>query len=1021
MPVTLTRNPNLAKSPKAIQLENEVQKNFKEVYKTSWWTGLAPEVCPGFDRERQCLVSLPLLNLEICTRQDVMDAFNNVWTITELLFQSLKTEETFVRPPYHGLRHPMMFYYGHPAVLYYNKMRLAGIFKEPINLYLEKVLETGVDEMSWDDMSKNEMAWPKVIEVHGYRKIVYEQIIQFIKTCPELDLAPGQRNFLQGSPLWSLWMGMEHEKIHIETSSVLIRELPIELVERPKYFAPIHPSLNDQSEIKNEWVKGNKAKVKVGKPQNEPSYGWDNEYGHREVEIKDFMYTKFQITNRDFYDFVASGAYVNDKYWAAEGLHWRKFRNTKRPTFWVGVGPEGSHEYELRTIFEMIPMPWNAPVEVNYHEAIAYCNWKKEVDQTSMNYRLFTEGEFISLRKNGMDPVLQNKKYSDYKKYDETFSANFNLMYSTPRKVDEELYGNVWHWMMDQFNPLQDFKVHNLYDDFSTPCFDGKHQMILGGSFISCGDEASQWSRFHFRPHFYQHSGFRMAYTLDGTKDNSATFLATSAEYVHPRRKNVLDQLNGADWWKNINQPLEMTEEELKVVFDNTIKSIVNFNRDYTKMSPMGTAHDPSINNVKKDFTVPHIQTKNFPRDPSNYDGLLKTIFEELAPMSMMPGHPGFAAYVAGSANAISNTAQMIAGTLNPFTGHYMMAPGLVTLEEEAIKWFVNLFNMNEKTANGFFTTGSSYAALSAMMMAREQKLKSHDLSKAVAYISKDGHHSLAKNWVMLGFNKHLLKMIPTKNFKMDPKALEAQIAEDLKAGLKPFLVVATVGSTKTGIIDPLKEIKSIATKNNLWAHADGAYGAPFMLTKKGSELLEGLGEYDSITLDLHKSLMLPYGTGMLLVQNVEHMMFDYAADDSYMPPKGVEHFDFADITPELSRDYRGLRVWLPIKTMGIDPFVLNLEEKMELAHFTANELSQMKNIELVSKPELSILTFKHKKGNEATKLLMERINNDQTLFLSSATLDGVLVIRICLLGMKLHFDTISKGLKVIEKLSNEI
>lgn len=1021
MPVTITRNPNLAKPQKPIQIENSVQKNFKEVYKTSWWTGLTPEECPGFDRERQCLVSLPLINLDICTRQDVLDAFNNVWTITEVLFSGLKTEETFIRPPYHGLRHPMMFYYGHPAVLYYNKMRLAGIFKDPINLYLEKVLETGVDEMSWDDMSKNEMAWPTVLEVHGYRKKVYDLIIQYINTTPELDKPAGKRNFLQESPLWSLWMGFEHEKIHIETSSVLIRELPIELVERPKYFAPLHPSRNENTEIKNEWIKGVAANVQVGKPLNEPSFGWDNEYGNRTVQIKDFKFTKHQITNREFFDFVASGAYVNDSYWAQEGLYWRKYRNTKRPTFWAATGPEGSHEYELRTIFEMIPMPWNFPCEVNFHEALAYANWKKEVDKSDKHYRLMTEAEFISLRKNQLDPVLQNKKYSEYKKFDETFSANFNLMWSSPRNVDSEMYGNVWHWMMDQFNPLSEFKVNFLYDDFSTPCFDGKHQMILGGSFISCGDEASQWARFHFRPHFYQHSGFRMAYTEDGSLDNGATKISTSTEYVHPRRLDVLDQMNKTDWWKEVNQPLEMTEEEVKNIFDQTTKSIINFNRDFKKMSPMGSAHDPKTNGLKENFSVPYIQTKNFPTSPTNYDGLIKTVFEELAPTSLMPGHPGFAAYVAGCTNTISNTAQLIAQTINPFTGHFMMAPGLVTLEEEAIKWFINLFGMNDKSANGFFTTGSSMAALSALMMARQKKLEGHDFTKAVGYISQEGHHSIAKNWVMLGLKKENLKMIPSIKFKMDVNALENQINTDLKNGLKPFVVVSTIGTTKTGSVDPVSEISKVAKKHNLWNHIDGAYGALFMLTKTGSELFSGIENCNSLTLDLHKAFSLPYGTGLLLVNNVSDMLFNYLSDDSYMPPKPDTHFDFADISPELSRDYRGLRVWLPIKTLGIEPFILNLEEKIELSKYANQKLKAMKNLEVVSDPELTIQTFKHKKGNAATKKLLELINNDQTMFLSTAAVNGEEVIRLCLLGLQLHFEHLEKGLFKIEKLSGEI
>lgn len=138
--------------------------------------------------------------------------------------------------------------------------------------------------------------------------------------------------------------------------------------------------------------------------------------------------------------------------------------------------------------------------EVNFHEAVAFANWKNESDKqnkkTTLTYRLMTEAEYISLRSKGADPVLQKAHYKDLKTTSE-FKANYNFKFSTPENVSSELYGNVWHWLEDQFNPLSEFSVHPYYDDFSSPCFDGKHQMILGGSFISCGDEASHFSRFH--------------------------------------------------------------------------------------------------------------------------------------------------------------------------------------------------------------------------------------------------------------------------------------------------------------------------------------------------------------------------------------------------------------------------------------------------------------------------------------------------------------------------------------------
>lgn len=1022
MSVTISRNPNLTKA----RQQNHYAHELSEQFKNKWWTGLAPVDCPGFDHERQCLSALPLLNLGMCSRQDILDYFNNSWTLTELLFQGLKVEEVYKRPPYHDLRHPLIFYYGHPAVLYLNKLRVAGFFSDPINLYLEKVLETGVDEMSWDDMSKNEMEWPCVEAVHQYRKIVYTLIIKLIKTHPDFDFNPNasieERNVLHNSPWWALWMGMEHEKIHFETSSVLIRELPVEFVETPKYWAPIHPSAKKNDDLKNTWIKKSGGKVLIGKNKSTPSYGWDNEYGQREISIKDFEYTKFQITNREYFQFVSSGAYINDTYWKAEGREWRKYRNTKRPTFWVSVGPEGAHEYELRTIFEIIEMPWNWPVEINFHEAEAYCNWKTEVDgNKNLHYRLLTEAEFTTLNKKEVDAVIQTRHYSELKKIND-FSANFNFKWSTPENVTEEIAGNTWHWMLDQFNPLPQFEIHPYYDDFSTPCFDGKHHMIMGGSFISCGHEASQYARFHFRPHFNQHSGFRMARTMDGSVDNGATKLIQTDEYIHPHRENVLDQMNASsDWWKKVEQPLEMDAEEVKALFDQTQTEVLGYMKNFESMSPMGLAHDPNTNGLKKDFILPYQMTKKFPERPLNYHALIKMIFHEMAPLSQLPGHPGFAAYVAGSGNAISNTAQLIAQTLNPFTGHYMMAPGLVALEQEVIKWFIHLMGYDDKTALGYLTTGGSSATMNALIMARLKMIDGFDYSKVTGYMSSEAHHCVAKAWVMLGFKKENLRLVRANQFKMDPVELQKTISADKASGLKPFFLVGTVGTTKTGSVDNISKLHEIAQKENLWLHADGAYGALFMLTEKGRELLQGINLCDSIALDPHKALSIPYGTGCLLVKDANNMSFDYISDDSYMPPRPTmgDH-DYADISPELSRDYRGLRVWLPIKTLGIAPFVLNLEEKLKLSQWFAHELSSLKDLSIVSSPELTIFAFAHKKGDAATKELMKKINTKGTLFLSSCTLDGKLAIRVCLLGYRVHYERLQNALGEISQMVSE-
>lgn len=1033
--VSLQRNPNLSIPQIDRQTPNEVQNSFAN----NWWTGLSPQECPGFDSQNQFLQALPLLNLNICSRQDILDYFNNSWTLTELLFASLKNESTYVRPPYHELRHPLIFYYGHPAVLYYNKARLAGLLTQPLDLYLEKILETGVDEMSWDDMSKNQMIWPSVKTVHEYRKKVYTVMVDLIKNHPAFESSL-QRDLSIHSPLWSIFMGFEHEKIHFETSSVLIRELPLELVETPRYWAPLHPSAQLKTPAKPQvtqdfpevqWTQKKGETITWGKPLSAPSFGWDNEYGSRTKIIKDFQVTTSLITNGDYYEFVSSLAYVNDKYWSQEGLLWRKFRNSKRPTFWVAYGPEGLHDYKLRTIFELIDMPWSWPVEVNFHEAQAFCRWKQEKDKSPLTYRLITEPEHVSLREQkDHDAVLQSVPFANEKNRSYSYGYNFNFVYSSASPVNfyaknshgvTDIFGNVWQWAEDQFNPLDGFTAHPLYDDFSTPCFDGKHQMILGGSFISCGHEASKWARFHFRPHFFQHAGFRMAATLDGSADNGSTKLLKSDEYIHPRRQNVLDQMSEKNWWQKVNQPLDLSETEMKELWDETEKQILNFEKQRSTLPPMGTAHDPATNDVSKTFRLAYQSVKNFPQRAEDYKKILHTVFTEIAVTGQQPGHPGYMAYVAGAGNAISNMAQAISQTLNQFTGHYSLAPGLVTLELEALDWIQTMVGYPENTRAAFFTTGGSLATLSALSYAKHAKLKGYDLSQGRFYASKNSHHCVGKALAVLGFPKDALVLVPTnESFQMDCRELEKAIQADLSKGLQSLAIIGTSGSTTTGSVDDLFEIAQISKKHNCWFHVDGAYGAFFLLTEHGKKSLRGLELSDSVALDPHKTLSLPYGTGCLVVRNRKTMTYEYAGAQTYMPPSpGLSEeahtpLDFADISPELSRDFRGLRFWLPIKTLGIGPFQLNLEEKLALTQFLVQEIKRIPELEIVTEPQLTIVNFKMKDSGQ-TRGLLTRINQSQKIFLTGCTLNDQFVIRVCLLGFRSHFADVQNLLQIIK------
>jgi 5-histidylcysteine sulfoxide synthase/putative 4-mercaptohistidine N1-methyltranferase len=344
-------------------------------------------------------------------------------------------------------------------------------------------------------------------EVRKYRDALFALVKQKIYELPmELPIR-------WGAPYWALLMGMEHERIHIETSSVLIRQLPCSSTRVPAGWPELAPRGGEDAPV-NSWVDLETAVVELGKKREFPSYGWDNEYGVRSVSVPAFRAKKFLCSNKEFLAFVQAGGYLQSRFWSEEGWGWRSYLNATHPLFWVPFGDGG---FRLRTMFAEVDMPWSWPVEVNYHEAKAYCAYVQLA--TGEAVRLETEAE----RKIMMGPAY-HRPFDDAAR-DVIFdpvglrNANIGMRFASPNPVDHfapnalglhDVVGNVWRWAEDEADALPGFEIHPYYFDFSAPCFDGRHNMIFGGSWISIGDEASVFARFWFRRHFFQHCGFRL-------------------------------------------------------------------------------------------------------------------------------------------------------------------------------------------------------------------------------------------------------------------------------------------------------------------------------------------------------------------------------------------------------------------------------------------------------------------------------------------------------------------------------
>ncbi|CAM9128118.1 unnamed protein product [Sphacelaria rigidula] len=426
--------------------------------------------------------------------------------------------------PLHELRHPLIFYYGHVAALYVNKLRSAGLVKGPLNAYFEALLETGVDEMTWDDVGDGNMSWPSVEEVHAYRSDVYNLVSKVIASAPEDALS----HITVDSPYWALPMSFEHERIHIETSSVLIRELPLEYVSHPATWPKTHPVSTSSPDCCDESLLHVEAgSVTLGKPRDFPSFGWDNEYGSRTFSVPAFEAGKHMVSNGEFAEFVKDAGYARRELWTESGWGWKMFRNVKCPHFWVPEGPTGLHEYRLRTVFEEVALPKSWPVLVNYHEAKAFAKWKTFNDEQALGdegkaYRISTELEHHLMRgvrseqpslenPQAADPILSASSVGRVSNTGLSFSSESPVGAFPPNPLGfHDLMGNAWEWCEDYFSALDGFNISKLYEDFSTPCFDGEHHVIMGGSFASCGNLGSKFARYHFRPHFHQHAGFRL-------------------------------------------------------------------------------------------------------------------------------------------------------------------------------------------------------------------------------------------------------------------------------------------------------------------------------------------------------------------------------------------------------------------------------------------------------------------------------------------------------------------------------
>ncbi len=457
--------------------------------------------------------------LDTATKEEIRNYFLNGYEFFESIFDVLKPEAFYIQSE--PTRHPMIFYYGHTAVFFINKLYLSGLIKERINPEFESIFAIGVDEMAWDDIESRNYNWPKLEAITEYRNKVKERVLRFI------DETPLELPITWDNPFWIVLMGCEHERIHIETSSVLHRQMPLRYIRQNERFKP---QSSTNTTIKNELVTIPDTQVKLGKDRNNPYYGWDNEYGEQFHDLKSFKVSKHLVSNGEFLEFVEDGGYEREEFWDEEGRAFLKRRGATHPHFWV----KEDEVFRYRAYDRVIDMPLDFPVDINALEAEAFCRWKSKKE--GREYKLLSETEYMALYE-----CFYAKESATHEDANVNFEHGFSSC-SVARFKHGELYdvaGNAWCWSRTPIDGFNGFEVHKAYDDFSTPTFDGKHNLILGASWASSGNELLKHSRYAFRKHFFQHASFR--YCISENEDHSSEAIEKDAEVIAQLEKEYLD------------------------------------------------------------------------------------------------------------------------------------------------------------------------------------------------------------------------------------------------------------------------------------------------------------------------------------------------------------------------------------------------------------------------------------------------------------------------------------------------
>ncbi|MGI5132299.1 pyridoxal phosphate-dependent decarboxylase family protein [Pseudonocardia sp. CA-107938] len=431
------------------------------------------------------------------------------------------------------------------------------------------------------------------------------------------------------------------------------------------------------------------------------------------------------------------------------------------------------------------------------------------------------------------------------------------------------------------------------------------------------------------------------------------------------------------------------------------------------RTQPVGGPPDPELLAGLFDSRLP-----DAPTDPVD---VLEEVVRDVLATIVRTDHPRFLAYVPGPSNYVGAVADFVAAGLNVFAGQGLVAPGPAVMERITVDWLRQLCGLPDG-AGGLFVSGGTMATLIAVHAARV-----HHGAGAV-YVSAHTHRSIRRGLGFLGIDDARVRVVPLDHrYRMEVHELRTMLATDRRAGVPPLCVVATAGTTGTGAVDPLDELAEVCAENGAWLHVDGAYGAAAVLSEQHRHLLAGLGRADSVALDPHKWWFQPYEAGCVLVRDVSLLEAAFAMEAEYLRETRADDvpLNFYDLGPQLTRSFRALKMWMSMRTFGLDAFRRAVDHGIGLVEHAEQMLRTSPGWEIVTPAQLAVLTFRPARSGlppDAVDGLTRRIAaatlRDGRVLVTTTELDGRPVLRLCATHPETSRADIEQAIDVLDELA---